>query len=138
MMITNYRIALTLLLAGLCACSALQAADQKVFFVEPKDGASVGQEVKVVMGVEGMEVKPLGEMAPNTGHHHLLVDAEDVPAGTVVPVNQPPKYLHFGKGQTETTIQLTPGQHKLTLQFADGAHISYGEKMRASITVNVK
>jgi hypothetical protein len=107
-----------------------------VYFVEPKNGAIVGQEFKVVMGVRGMEVKPAGEIAPGSGHHHLLIDASPLKKGEVIPSDE--HHLHFGKGQTETTVKLSPGKHKLQLQFADGAHQSYGPAMSAIITVTVK
>jgi uncharacterized protein DUF4399 len=110
---------------------------QSVYFIEPADGATVSQEFKVVMGLKGMTIKPAGEMIDNTGHHHLLIDEEPIAKGEVVPAGSP-THLHFGKGQTETTLTLEPGQHTLMLQFADGAHQSYGEKLRASITVNVE
>jgi Domain of unknown function (DUF4399) len=125
-----------LIVVSACATATQQSA--KVFFVEPKDGATVPQEFKVVMGVEGMEVKPAGDTTPNSGHHHLLVDAADIAEGTVIPVDQPDKYKHFGKAQTETMLKLAPGKHKLTLQFADAAHRSLGEKLRSTVTVNVQ
>lgn len=113
------------------------ASEQGVYFMEPKDGAVVDAEVKVVMGVRGMEVKPAGSVADGTGHHHLLIDAaQQIGSGEAVPKDA--KHLHFGKGQTEARVELTPGVHTLTLQFANGAHASYGETMRSTITVTVK
>jgi hypothetical protein len=47
-------------------------------------------------------------------------------------------HLHYGKGQTEAEVKLSPGKHKLTLQFADGLHRSYGSKLAATVSVNVK
>ena len=120
------------------ACATTSQSKSRVFFIEPKDDANVAQEFKVVMGVAGMTVKPLGDMSPDTGHHHLLINAENVPSGDVVPVDKPTQYMHFGKGQTETMVKLAPGKYKLTLQFADGAHRSYGENMRATLSVTVK
>ena len=120
------------------ACATTSQSKSRVFFIEPKDDANVAQEFKVVMGVSGMTVKPLGDMSPDTGHHHLLINAENVPSGDVVPVDKPTQYMHFGKGQTETMVKLAPGKYKLTLQFADGAHRSYGESMRATLSVTVK
>ena len=120
------------------ACATASQPKPRVFFVEPADGATVTQEFKVVMGVEGMQVKPLGDMNPDTGHHHLLINAADVPEGEIVPVDKPEQYKHFGKGQTETSVKLAPGKYKLTLQFADGAHRSYGERMRKTISVTVQ
>jgi hypothetical protein len=95
--------------------------EQTVYFIEPQDNATVGQEFKVVMGVNGMAIKPAGDMTENTGHHHLLIDEEPMAKGEVVPADSP-THLHFGKGQTETTVILAPGKHVLMLQFADGAH----------------
>lgn len=117
---------------------SIKSPGQRVYFVEPKDGAIVGNEVKVVMGVEGMEIKPAGAVVDNTGHHHLLINVQQqLNAGEAVPVGND-QYRHFGKGQTETMIKLAPGMHTLTLQFANGAHVSYGEKMRSTINVTVK
>lgn len=113
-------------------------AVQRVYFIEPSDGAVVESEFKVEMGVQGMEVMPAGTIAENTGHHHLLIDAtQQINAGETIPAGSD-KHLHFGKGQTETKIKLAPGPHTLTLQFANGAHVSYGEKMRSTIHVTVK
>lgn len=114
----------------------------KVAFIDPQANASVkgplkdGKvEVKVKMGAEGIEVKPAGEVVPNSGHHHLLLDAEPAAAGQVVPKDD--THLHFGKGETETTVALTPGSHTLTLQFADGIHRAYGPQLSASIEIEV-
>jgi Domain of unknown function (DUF4399) len=120
------------------ACATASQPKPRVFFVEPKDGATVSQEFKVVMGIEGMQVKPLGDMSPDTGHHHLLINAPDVPEGEIVPTDKPDQYKHFGKGQTETSVKLAPGKYNLTLQFADGAHRSYGERMRKTISITVQ
>ena len=115
-----------------------QLSEQRVYFIEPKDGAVVGKEVKVAMGVQGMEIKPAGALVENSGHHHLLIDAQQqLNVGEAVPTGSD-KHLHFGKGQTETLIKLAPGTHTLTLQFANGAHVSYGEKMRSTISVTAK
>jgi len=107
-----------------------------VFFTSPKNNATVNQEFKVVMDVKGMNIRPAGNMTENTGHHHLLIDQPPIANGIAIPKS--PKHLHFGKGQMETIVKLPPGKHTLTLQFANGAHQSYGAKMRNTITVNVK
>ncbi len=109
---------------------------QSVDFVEPKDGATVPQTFKVKFAVDGMKVAPAGDMNEGTGHHHLLIDTADIGQGEAIPMNE--SHRHFGKGQTETEITLPPGRHRLTMQFADGAHRSYGEKMRKSIEISVK
>jgi hypothetical protein len=107
-----------------------------VFFVEPPDGATVTSPVKVKFGVVGMDLKPAGDEAPNSGHHHLLVNLDAMPAGATVPFDA--THVHFGKAQTEAEIKLSPGTYKLTMQFADKDHNSYGPPMSKSITVTVR
>jgi hypothetical protein len=120
---------------ALVAASGVAQAEG-VYFVEPKDGATVSNPVHVKFGIDGMTVAPAGSTAPNTGHHHLLIDGAPLPKGEVVPVSD--KSLHYGKGQTETDVTLPPGDHTLTAQFADGAHRSYGPEWSKTITVHVK
>lgn len=119
---------------------ALQDKDPEVVrysvdFVSPAEGSMVRSPVQVVMDVEGMVVKPAGEMGENTGHHHLIIDGGPVAKDQVVPADA--THLHFGKGQKETEVELSPGDHTLTLQFADGAHRSYGPEMSKTIHVTV-
>ncbi|MBS1653470.1 MAG: DUF4399 domain-containing protein [Bacteroidetes bacterium] len=112
-------------------------ASAKVFFKNLKDGQTVTSPFKVEMGAEGIRVDSAGKLMDSSGHHHLLIDAGDsLTAGTVVPKDS--THLHFGNAQTETTVTLAPGKHRLTLQFADGLHRSYGSKLSSSITVDVK
>jgi hypothetical protein len=112
------------------------ALAQSVSFLEPADGATVTSPFKVRFAVNGMEVKPAGEMAANTGHHHLLINAESLKAGEPVPFDD--KHMHFGKGQTEAEVKLPPGSYTLTMQFANGVHQSYGAPMSKSIKITVK
>lgn len=116
---------------------------RRVFFVEPKDGANVrgvkdadGKiAVSVKFGVDGMTVKPAGTDEPNTGHHHIVIDGAPIPPDQPVPMDE--MHIHYGKGQTEAVVALTPGAHKLTMQFANFAHQSYGPMMAATIEVTV-
>lgn len=128
-----------LLLLGfllLLGCSKEEKPSGRVFFVEPKDGAEIAGPVKVVMGVEGMTVQPSGEVVEGTGHHHIIVNGGAMRAGQVIPTDD--THLHFGKGQTEATLELPPGDYELTMQFADGLHRSYGEELSDTIHVTVK
>ena len=112
------------------------AAAQSVAFVEPVDGAVVSSPFHVKFAVNGMSVKPAGEIVAGTGHHHLIINADYVKEGESIPFDD--KHLHFGKGQTETDVKLPPGSYTLTLQFANGAHQSYGPKLSQTIHVTVK
>lgn len=107
----------------------------KVYFTSPANGDKVKSPVKVQMGIEGMSVKAAGEITEGTGHHHLIIDGQAIPKDTVVPKDD--THMHFGKGQTETEVELKPGKHTLTLQFADGAHRSYGPEMSTTIDIEV-
>lgn len=123
--------------ATMTSSMAAAPAGAKVFFKNLKDGQTVSSPFKVEMGVSGIALDTAGSMAPNTGHHHLLIDDGDsIPMGTVIPKDS--THLHFGKEQKETTLTLAPGKHKLTLQLADGMHRSYGSQLATTITVNVK
>lgn len=109
----------------------------KVVFSNLKNNATITSPFKLQMGTEVMKIDTAGPVVAGSGHHHLLINAGDsVAAGEVVPKDS--AHVHFGKGQTEYELTLTPGKHKLTLQMADGLHRSYGGKLAATIMVNVK
>lgn len=95
-----------------------------VYFIEPANGATVGQTFTVRFGLKGMGVAPAGIDFPATGHHHLLVDVDSMPLlDTALPMNE--QIRHFGKGQTETELTLPPGTHSLRLLFADKNHVPF-------------
>ena len=110
----------------------------RVYFKNLKNNATVASPLKVEFGVANIKIDTAGPVVAGSGHHHLFVDAEDsLPAGTVIPKDS--THLHFGKGQIKIdSLKLSPGKHKLTLQFADGLHRSYGGKMTSTINVTVK
>ena len=108
----------------------------KVFFVSPKDGETVTSPVQIQMGIEGMVVEPAGQIKDGSGHHHIIVDADPIPKGTLVPADA--QHWHYGKGQTDAQLTLAPGQHTLQLQLANGVHLSYGEQMSQKITITVE
>ncbi len=112
-------------------------AGAKVFFKNLKDGQTVSSHVKVEMGATKISVDSAGAIKPASGHFHLLIDAGDSTVSGVV-VGKDSTHIHFGNAQKETTVTLTPGKHRLALQFADGIHRSYGSKLAAAVTVNVK
>lgn len=114
----------------------------RVFFVEPAEGAKIqgplvdGKvSVPVKMGAEKIEVKPAGQIEAGSGHHHIIIDTASDPEGTVVAKDE--QHQHYGQAQTEATLNLTPGQHTIHLQFADGIHRSYGPKLESTINLTV-
>ena len=111
-------------------------SSEGVHFVNLTDGQEVSSTVVVEMGVSGMEIEPAGEVNKGKGHHHIIIDGGFMKTGETIPADA--NHIHYGKGQTEATIELSPGTHTLTLQFANGLHQSYGEAWSKTITVNVK
>ena len=109
-----------------------------VYIVSPKNGAEVKGPVTVVFGLKGMGIAPAGMQMENTGHHHLLVDT-DIPTDTGVPLPATDKIIHFGKGQTETTLTLPPGKHTLQLVLGDHLHIPFNPVIASEkVTITVK
>lgn len=145
-MITRKHIAALLTFAALLAAgiAAAQAAKTKsadgakVYIISPKNGAKVASPFTVQFGVKGMGVAPAGVTNANTGHHHLLVDVAEMPdMNAPLPNNE--RIRHFGGGQTEADLTLTPGKHTLQLLFADAGHIPHDKPlMSEKITITVK
>jgi hypothetical protein len=110
-----------------------------VYFIDLKDGATVKSPVVVRFGLRGMGIAPAGVRFDNTGHHHLFIDTP-LPENLGLPLpSVAGKVLHFGKGQTETSVELPPGKHTLQLVLGDALHIPF-EPLVASdkITIVVK
>ncbi len=114
----------------------LGGCSDAVYFKGVDDGDTVKSPFKVEMAVCGKDVRPAGETVEGTGHHHLVIDGDCIPAGETVPKDA--THQHFGKGQTETMLTLEPGDHTLTLQFANGLHASYGKELCKTINVTVE
>jgi hypothetical protein len=113
-------------------------AGAEVYLISPKDGATVHNPVLVQFGLKGMGVAPAGVKFDNTGHHHLLIDS-DPPADQSLPLPATDKIVHFGKGQTQTTVELTPGKHTLQLLFADLNHVPHSPPVLSKkITITVQ
>lgn len=102
---------------------AAAANEPELYFITPTDGETVSGPVRVVFGLRGMGIAPAGVQAPNTGHHHLVIDAPTPPAGKPIPADA--NHLHFGGGQTETVIELEPGTHTLQLVLGDHLHVPH-------------
>ena len=96
----------------------------EVYIISPKNGATVHNPVRVQFGLKGMGVAPAGVKFDNTGHHHLLVDT-DAPVDMSAPLPATDQIVHFGKGQTATTLTLKPGKHTLQLLLADMNHVPH-------------
>jgi hypothetical protein len=111
----------------------------KVYFVNLKDGDKVKSPFKVQFGLSGMGVAPAGIEKEKTGHHHLIIDEELTGEELNEPIISDNKHVHFGGGQTETTVTLPAGKHTLQLVLGDWSHIPHNPPiMSERITVTVE
>ena len=114
--------------------------DALVYFIEPVDGQVVSGDFTVKFGLSGMGVAPAGINVDNTGHHHLLVDLPgDILPELTAPLPSNDHVRHFGKGQTQTTIKLEPGEHTLQLLLGNYLHIPHDKVVISEkITITVE
>jgi hypothetical protein len=136
-------VALALVGAGVASLAIAQAkrtaspAGAEVYFIAPADGATLTGPVTVKFGLRGMGIAPAGITLDHTGHHHLIIDSDLPPLGAPIPTDA--RHVHFGKGQTETTLDLKPGKHTLQLLLGDFAHTPHEPALKSSkITIMVK
>jgi hypothetical protein len=123
------------------AAAALQRtpspAGARVFFITPADGETVSNPVKIEFGIEGMAVARAGTEQPDSGHHHLLIDA-GLPA-LDLPIPADANYIHFGDGSTSTEISLSPGSHTLRMLLGDYRHVPHDPPVTSDIiTITVQ
>jgi hypothetical protein len=124
---------------ALAADRVAAPAGAEVYFIAPQNGVKVHSPVTVKFGLKGLGIAPAGVKFDNTGHHHLLVDTDLSELKLDAPMPATDKIVHFGKGQTETTLTLTPGKHTLQLIFADYLHQSFDPPLTSKkITVTVE
>ncbi len=109
----------------------------RAFIIEPADGATVSSPVTVTFGAENIAVMAAGNNTPGSGHHHLIINAPLPDLGLPIPKSD--QYVHFGAGQTETTLELEPGQYELRLLFGDHLHIPHDPAVYSEVvTITVE
>ena len=124
---------------ALAADRVAPPAGAEVYFIAPQNGAKLHSPVTIKFGLKGMGIAPAGIKFDNTGHHHLLVDTDFSELKLDAPMPATDKIVHFGKGQTETTLTLAPGKHTLQLVFADYLHQSFDPPLHSKkITITVE
>jgi hypothetical protein len=141
-------LAVALLLVGATAYIAANAQARRttgltpsppgaeVYFVDPADGAKVPGKLKLHFGLRNMGIAPAGSDLPNSGHHHLIIDAELPPLNKPIPSDF--NHLHFGAGQTEADVTLPLGKHTLQLLLGDANHVPHNPPvMSKPLTVTV-
>ncbi|MEO0394896.1 MAG: DUF4399 domain-containing protein [Cyanobacteria bacterium P01_A01_bin.137] len=110
----------------------------EAYIIAPGDGDTVQAPFTVQFGLSGMGIAPAGVDRPNTGHHHLLVDVDELPPLTE-PLQGSEQVLHYGAGQTETQLTLEPGEHTLQLVLGNYGHVPHDSPVISEkITVSVQ
>lgn len=139
--IVGAALVLAVVAAGPASAGETPSPDgAKVYFINLKDGDTVSGPVKVQFGLSGMGVAPAGaEDFEHTGHHHLIINETLEGAELEEPIPSDEQHRHFGKGQTETTVELPPGSHSLQLVLGDWSHIPHNPPvMSEKITITVE
>ena len=120
-------------------------ADAQLYFIGLEDGDTVSSPVIVRFGLSGMGVAPAGTEKEMTGHHHLLIDRAPLGQGEMGEEELPSalpsddNHRHFGGGQTETSVELEPGEHTLQLVLGDANHVPHDPPVTSDqITVTVE
>jgi hypothetical protein len=137
----RHTLLLLLVTAAAATAEAQTPAPAKaiVYFINLKDGDSVKSPFKIQFGLSGMGVAPAGVEKPDTGHHHLLIDTTLTAEQAKEPIPADDHHLHFGGGQTETTLTLPPGRHTLQLVLGDWSHVPFNPPIVSPvINVDVK
>ena len=98
--------------------------NKRLFFITQSNGEEVTNPVTIRFGIVGMEIVPAGKDKPMSGHHHLLINVEKLP-NMKSPIPADKNHLHFGKGQTETQLNLPSGRHTLQLLLGDYMHVPH-------------
>lgn len=96
----------------------------RTYIIEPSAGQTVSEEFTVKFGLSGMGIAPAGIDKEGTGHHHLLIDVDELPKLSD-PLPATSQIKHFGGGQTETTLRLSPGKHSLQLLLGNYSHVPH-------------
>ena len=115
------------LIATLIAFPQFIASEESVYFINIKDGDIVESPIFIQFGLSGKGVAPAGIAKENTGHHHLLINVDDLDLSKSIPSSE--NHLHFGGGQTETTIDLPSGEYQLQLVLGDMYHIPHSKPL---------
>jgi predicted PhzF superfamily epimerase YddE/YHI9 len=118
--------------------SSASPSNAEVYFISPKDGDKVSNEFTIKFGLKNMGVAPAGIVVKNTGHHHLLVDVQQLPS-LQEPLPNNSSIRHFGAGQTEVVLDMPRGEHTLQLLLGNHAHVPHEPPVISQkITVTVE
>ena len=120
-----------LFLTTLLILVSINVFSEKVYFINLEDGDELKSPFLVQFGLSGKGIAPAGIDVDNTGHHHLLINQNEINYSMPIPSSD--QHLHFGLGQTETMLNLPLGKHKLQLVLGDKFHIPHDPPLISEI-----
>ena len=131
-----YKLMKILLIISTIFATFSVSANPKVYFINLEDGDRVESPFLIQFGLSGMGIAPAGTDRSNTGHHHLLINVDDIDLSKPIPSSS--NHIHFGGGQTESLVNLMPGDYSLQLVLGDMTHTPHNPPIishRINITV---
>lgn len=120
-----------LFLTTLLILVSINVFSEKVYFINLEDGDELKSPFLIQFGLSGKGIAPAGIDVDNTGHHHLLINQNEINYSMPIPSSD--QHLHFGLGQTETMLNLPLGKHKLQLVLGDKFHIPHDPPLISEI-----
>jgi hypothetical protein len=114
----------------------------EAYFTNLADGAKIETPYVLRFGLSGgWGIAPIAsKVKGRSGHHHLLVNRE-LPLDFKQPLPFNEQYIHFGKGQMETVLNLDPGTYTLRLLLADQGHLPhfvFSKPIKVTVTAKKK
>ena len=131
-----YKLMKILLIISTIFATFSVSANPKVYFINLEDGDRVESPFLIQFGLSGMGIAPAGTDRSNTGHHHLLINVDDIDLSKPIPSSS--NHIHFGGGQTESFVDLMPGDYSMQLVLGDMTHTPHNPPIisqRINITV---
>ena len=131
-----YKLMKILLIISTIFATFSVTANPKVYFINLEDGDRVESPFLIQFGLSGMGIAPAGTDRSNTGHHHLLINVDDIDLSKPIPSSS--NHIHFGGGQTESLVDLMPGNYSMQLVLGDMTHTPHNPPIisqRINITV---
>ena len=119
-LVDTYKTMKFFLIFVACSVTFSVSADSKVYFINLEDGDRVESPFLIQFGLSNMGVAPAGTDRKNTGHHHLLINVNDIDLTKPIPSSS--NHIHFGGGQTESLVELSPGNYSMQLVLGDRLH----------------
>lgn len=108
--------------------------DPSISITQPTDGATVDAPVTIAAAVENFVLESAeNDPREGAGHAHVLIDRAPYDAGETIPFED--GIVHLSDGGNSTDLELATGEHELTMQLANAAHVAHDAWDTVTVTV---